>query len=136
MRPRRPRDPCDVGRESSRKGKIESWLTPPEQLEIDSGQETTIDLRPVLEATRQVNGETPTQRVETRRRSREAAARHRQGIDITRRDRLALQACQLGVQKGQVKLGIMDHQRIGSDEPEKFVQDCGKRLLAGEEFRS
>src|SRR6516225_1422985 len=88
----------------------------------------------MLDTTREVDGKTAAQRVEARGRSWEAAARHRQRIDITRCDRLALQTREFGIHKGQIKLGIMDHQKVGSDEFEKLVQNCGKRRLASEKL--
>src|SRR6202035_5040825 len=116
MRPRYPYDSSDVDGESRWKSKIEPRLATAEQLEIDGCQQTTVDLGAVLDAAREVDAKAATQCVEACRGSRKTAARHHQRINITRRDRLALQARQLRVQKGQVELGVMNHQRVRADE--------------------
>lgn len=128
------RDARAFDNESAWKCKIKTWLTATQQFEINSCQETTVDLCPVLNTAREIDGKAPAQRIETSRRSREAAARYRQSIDIARRDRLTLHASQFSVQESQIKFGVMNHQGVGADEPEKLVQDGGKQRLAGEKF--
>ena len=61
MRPRRTCNQCDIAYEGRRKRKIEPRLTSAEQLKVDGCQETAINLRPVLDAAREVDGKAATQ---------------------------------------------------------------------------
>src|SRR5262249_24787378 len=134
MRPWCPYDPSDIDSESRWNTEIEPGLTTAEQLEIDGCQQTTIDLGAMLDAARKVEAKTATQCMEGSRGSRKTAVRHRKRINIPRRNRLTLQAGQLRVQKGQVELGVMNHQGVRADEAEKLVQDGRKRRLARKKF--
>ena len=71
---------------------IETGLPATEQFEIDRGEQSAIDLGPMLDAVRQVDLETAAQGVETGRRSGKPHARQPERIDKGAADRISLQA--------------------------------------------
>src|SRR6516164_1993627 len=85
-------DHC-IGRECE----IETRLSTTEQFEIDSGEELTIDLGPVLDSHRKIDREAATKRIKTCRRPRKADARQAQRIDKRVADRLAFEQNELGI---------------------------------------
>jgi hypothetical protein len=117
-----------------RRGKIQSRLPTAEQLDINLGQQPTIDLGAVLLADRQVDREPPTQRIEAGRRTGKAAARHRQRVDKRTGKRRAAQPRQLGIDEGKVELGVMDDQPVIADERRQLVDDRRERLLGFQEL--
>src|SRR5215472_16977748 len=76
----------------------------------------------------------PTQRIETCRSARIALPRHGQGVDVRRRQGLAAKAGQLCIQKGQIKLSIVDYERIRADKFQQLVDDGFKRWVLGEKL--
>ena len=134
MRARRAGDADGGHRGGFGRDEIETRLAAADQLEIDSGEQPAIDLRPMTGARRQIDVEPPAQGVEARRGAGIALPGHRQGVDMRRRERRAVEPRQLRVQKGEVELGIVDHERVGADELEQLVGDRCKWRMRGEKF--
>src|SRR6185312_1689437 len=94
-----------------------------DQLEIDFGQNFSVEQRAVFGAARIVDAVMFAQGVEVVWSRRELAARQHQRIDQTiARDQSALDALELGTQKAVVESSIVDHQRRIANESEEFVR--------------
>src|SRR6185312_8194409 len=106
-----------------------------DQLEIDFGQNFSVEQRAVFGAARIVDAVMFAQGVEVVWSRRELAARQHQRIDQTiARDQSALDALELGTQKAVVESSIVDHQRRIADESEEFVRDLHEAWLVTQEF--
>ena len=87
-------------------------------------------------ARRVVDLETPAQGVQAGLRAGEAPPGQRHGIDRARGlDGGLAEPRQLGVQELEIELRVMDNQRRGADEFEKFLDDLREFGLSGQELR-
>src|SRR6185437_3783780 len=97
-------------------------LAAADQLQINLGEDFSVEQRAVFCAAGIVDAVVFAQGVEIIWPRRELAARQHQRIDQTlARDQSALDALELGAQEAVVEAGIVDHQRRIADESEKFV---------------
>ena len=128
-------DPGGIDSNSCRQYKIKPGLPPAKQFEIDRSEQTAINRRTVLDPLREVDCKPAAQRVEACRRTGIPAACQRQRIDVINRDRLAFKAGQLRVQKGKIKTGIVDHERVRTDKGHELVDDDREWRLTSEKFR-
>ena len=107
-------------------------LSPANQLKIDLGKDFTVEERAVQGPGRVVDAETATERVETRRRARKAAAGDGQRIDRPiRRDRRQADTAQLGIEEAHVEGRIVNDESRIADEVDEILGDGPeKRLVA------
>ena len=121
MRPGLPDYPNRCNRRACRSDEFEPRLTAAQQFEIHGSKKLAIDFRPMLLTARQIDAESAAQRVEARRGPGKALARECQSIDILAGNRLSLGPDQLGVEKAEVKFGIVGDERSATHKCEKFV---------------
>src|SRR5215471_18217106 len=80
-----------------------------------------------------IDAEASAERVEARRRTRKLAPRQLLGIDgEAHLQGRSSQKHELGVEKAQVELGVVDDQRRAIDEGQELRRDIGKARLIGE----
>jgi hypothetical protein len=88
----------------------------------------------VLAARREIDGETPAERVEVRLRTGKALAREQQRILAVRAQGRPAQSRELGIDEGEVEFRVVDDQPVAADEGEQLVGDRGEGRMPREEF--
>ena len=107
-----------------------------DQFEIDLRQKLGVEQRSVQGAVGVVDAEALAESIQRRRGSGKFPARHLHGIDGPghRHGRKA-QSLELGIEKLQVELGVVDDQPRVGEELQQLGHDLGKDRLVGEESR-
>ena len=83
----------------------------------------------MLDTVRQIDLETPAQGVEARRRSRKPHTRQAESVYKGTADWISMQASQFGIQKREIKLGVVNHQPVRPNKGQQLVCDDRKGRL-------
>ena len=121
---------------STGKREIETRLAATEKLDIDSGQQPAINVGAMRFALRQIDGEPSAECIQTGRRARKSPAGYGQCIDKGADKRAPPKTRQLGIDKGEIEIGVVDNHPIAGDKREQLVGDGRKGGLVGEKFSS
>src|SRR5207245_7427254 len=114
---------------------IEPGLSAAQQLDIDLGQETAIDIGAVLLADREIDRKTAAQRIEAGRRAREAAAREGERVNKGTGQGRAAKPRQFGIDKGEIEFGIVNNEPVAADKSVEIVGNSLKPRVARQETR-
>ena len=132
---RRGVSPSPPLRVAGLRGQDQLRLPRPDQVDIDFGQQFGVEQRAVLGAAGIVDRIARAESVEPVRHAGMLAARQQQRIDQPiARDRLPLDAVELGIDEADVERGVVDDERRIADEFQELLDHFREQRLAGKEL--
>src|SRR5580700_2035915 len=116
------------------KCEIETGLTAAKKLDIDGGEQPTIDLGAMRFTLRQIDDEPSAERVQTCRRARKSPAGNGQCVNERANERASPKPCQLGIHKGEIEIGVVNNHPVAGNKRDQLVRDGREGRMVGEKF--